>query len=111
MLNFAIFEELSVCFVNVCNVKRCAIQKREVYKRFKCYVAMEMEGEGVENFILKIVFYFTYFFCGQGQNDFSIKVITQELNYLTWEEAFTCLSDERLPDKLRSQYCDLIISE
>lgn len=72
---------------------------------------MEMEGEGVENFILKIVFYFTYFFCGQGQNDFSIKVITQELNYLTWEEAFTCLSDERLPDKLRSQYCDLIISE
>uniref|UniRef100_K1QLV5 Inositol 1,4,5-trisphosphate receptor n=1 Tax=Magallana gigas TaxID=29159 RepID=K1QLV5_MAGGI len=45
-----------------------------------------------------------------GQNDFSIKVITQELNYLTWEEAFTCLSDERLPDKLRSQYCDLIIT-
>ncbi|XP_062567417.1 inositol 1,4,5-trisphosphate receptor type 3-like isoform X1 [Saccostrea cucullata] len=45
-----------------------------------------------------------------GQNDFSIKVITQELNYLTWEEAFTCLSDDRLPDKLRSQYCDLIIT-
>ncbi|XP_052703116.1 inositol 1,4,5-trisphosphate receptor type 3-like isoform X4 [Crassostrea angulata] len=45
-----------------------------------------------------------------GQNDFSINVITQELNYLTWEEAFTCLSDERLPDKLRSQYCDLIIT-
>ncbi|KAK3094787.1 hypothetical protein FSP39_006217 [Pinctada imbricata] len=45
-----------------------------------------------------------------GQNDFSIKVITQELNYLTWEEAFTCLSDERLPDKLRSKYCDLIIT-
>ncbi|XP_061178320.1 inositol 1,4,5-trisphosphate receptor type 2-like [Saccostrea echinata] len=45
-----------------------------------------------------------------GQNEFSIKVITQELNYLTWEEAFTCLSDTRLPDKLRSQYCDLIIT-
>ncbi|CAC5372088.1 unnamed protein product [Mytilus coruscus] len=45
-----------------------------------------------------------------GQNDFSVKVITQELNYLTWDEAFTCLSDERLPDELRAQYCDLIIT-
>lgn len=52
-----------------------------------------------------------FFFYFQGQNDFSIKVITQELNYLTWEEAFTCLSDERLPDELRAQYCDLIISK
>ncbi|XP_076096104.1 inositol 1,4,5-trisphosphate-gated calcium channel ITPR3-like isoform X9 [Mytilus galloprovincialis] len=45
-----------------------------------------------------------------GQNDFSIKVITQELNYLTWDEAFTCVSDDRLPDELRAQYCDLIIT-
>ncbi|XP_033730119.1 LOW QUALITY PROTEIN: inositol 1,4,5-trisphosphate receptor type 2-like [Pecten maximus] len=43
-----------------------------------------------------------------GQNEFSIKVITQELNYLTWEEAFTCLSDEVLPDQLRARYCMLI---
>lgn len=67
-------------------------------------------GRGGE-FYLKNSVLLYLFFCGQGQNDFSIKVITQELNYLTWEEAFTCLSDERLPDKLRSQYCDLIISE
>ncbi|OWF52185.1 Inositol 1,4,5-trisphosphate receptor type 3 [Mizuhopecten yessoensis] len=45
-----------------------------------------------------------------GQNDFSIKVITEQLNYLTWDEAFTCLSDHRLPDQLRAQYCDLIIT-
>ncbi|OWF37431.1 Inositol 1,4,5-trisphosphate receptor type 3 [Mizuhopecten yessoensis] len=43
-----------------------------------------------------------------GQNEFSTKVITQELNYLTWEEAFTCLSDEVLPDQLRARYCMLI---
>ena len=47
----------------------------------------------------------------QGQNNHSIAVITQELNYLTWVEAFTCLSDDRLPDQLRAMYCDLIISE
>ena len=47
----------------------------------------------------------------QGQNTHSIAVITQELNYLTWEEAFTCLSDDRLPDQLRAMYCDLIISK
>ncbi|XP_052783710.1 inositol 1,4,5-trisphosphate receptor type 1-like isoform X3 [Mya arenaria] len=45
-----------------------------------------------------------------GQNSHSIAVITQELNYLTWEEAFTCLSDDRLPDQLRAMYCDLIIT-
>jgi hypothetical protein len=38
-------------------------------------------------------------------------VITQDLNYLTWAEAYTCLSDPRLPDRLRAKYCDLIISE
>ena len=47
----------------------------------------------------------------QGQNNHSIRVITQELNYLTWTEAFTCLSDDRLPDQLRAMYCDLIISK
>ncbi|ESO83880.1 hypothetical protein LOTGIDRAFT_236387 [Lottia gigantea] len=43
-----------------------------------------------------------------GQNEFSISVITKELDYLTWNEAFTCLSDNRLPDRLRAKYCDLI---
>ncbi|XP_067668084.1 inositol 1,4,5-trisphosphate-gated calcium channel ITPR2-like [Haliotis asinina] len=45
-----------------------------------------------------------------GQNDFAIDVITNKLNYLTWEEAFTCLCDESLPDRLRAKYCELIIT-
>ena len=47
----------------------------------------------------------------QGQNSHSVSVITTDLDYLTWEEAFTCLSDDRLPDQLRAKYCDLIISK
>lgn len=31
---------------------------------------MEMKGEGVENFILKIVFYFTYFFLDRDKMTF-----------------------------------------
>lgn len=46
-----------------------------------------------------------------GRNKFAIDVITKALNYLTWEEAFTCLSNEQLPDDLRAKYCDLIIGE
>ena len=45
----------------------------------------------------------------QGRNDFAIKVITEELGYLTWKEAFLCLSNEELPDQLRAKYCHLII--
>ncbi|XP_070537450.1 LOW QUALITY PROTEIN: inositol 1,4,5-trisphosphate-gated calcium channel ITPR3-like [Ptychodera flava] len=45
-----------------------------------------------------------------GRNEFAIKVITEDLCYLTWEEAFNCLKDERLPDQLRAKYCALIIS-
>jgi hypothetical protein len=47
----------------------------------------------------------------QGQNEYAINVITKELDYLTWNEAFTCLSDQTLPDRLRAKYCDLIISK
>ncbi|KAK3095082.1 hypothetical protein FSP39_010070, partial [Pinctada imbricata] len=47
----------------------------------------------------------------QGQNSYSIGVITKELKFLSWEEAFTCLCDERLPAKLRAQFCHLIISK
>ena len=46
-----------------------------------------------------------------GQNQFAINVITTELDYLTWKESYTCLSDVYLPDRLRAKYCDLIISE
>ena len=46
----------------------------------------------------------------QGRNEFSIKVITETLRYLTWEEAFHCLTNNNLPDGLRAKYCDLIIS-
>jgi inositol 1,4,5-triphosphate receptor type 1 len=47
----------------------------------------------------------------QGRNVFSRHVITDQLNYLTWEEAFICLSDEQLPDGMRAKYCDIIIGE
>ncbi|KAK3095936.1 hypothetical protein FSP39_021047 [Pinctada imbricata] len=46
----------------------------------------------------------------KGQNEFCIQVITEELNYLTWEEAFVCLTNEILPDDLRSKYCHLIVT-
>ncbi|XP_070173454.1 inositol 1,4,5-trisphosphate-gated calcium channel ITPR3-like [Littorina saxatilis] len=45
-----------------------------------------------------------------GQNEFAIKVITKQLDYLTWTEAFTCLCDNSLPDRLRAKYCELIIT-
>ncbi|KAK7486477.1 hypothetical protein BaRGS_00022278, partial [Batillaria attramentaria] len=45
-----------------------------------------------------------------GQNEFAINVITKELDYLTWTEAFTCLCDTTLPDRLRAKYCELIIT-
>ncbi|KAK2186847.1 hypothetical protein NP493_187g03055 [Ridgeia piscesae] len=43
-----------------------------------------------------------------GRNSFAIQVITEDLCYLTIEEAFLCLKDELLPDELRSVYCALI---
>ncbi|EDV25315.1 uncharacterized protein TRIADDRAFT_55241 [Trichoplax adhaerens] len=43
-----------------------------------------------------------------GRNEFAIKTITQDLEYLTWQEAFICLRNEDLPDRLRARYCDLI---
>ncbi|CAH1800283.1 unnamed protein product [Owenia fusiformis] len=45
-----------------------------------------------------------------GRNEFAINVITQELGYLTWQEAFLCLTNKQLPDQLRAKYCHLIIS-
>lgn len=47
----------------------------------------------------------------QGRNDFCINVITRELKYLTWEEAFLCLTDPQLTNKLRAKYCEIIISK
>ena len=47
----------------------------------------------------------------QGRNTYCINVITEELKYLTWEEAFVCLVNEQLPDQLRAKYCSLIIGE
>ena len=35
-------------------------------------------------------------------------MITQELKYLTWEEAFVCLTNENLSDDIRAIYCSLI---
>lgn len=44
-----------------------------------------------------------------GRNEFPMKIITEKLNYLTWAEAYLCLSNEELPDQLRAKYCHLII--
>ena len=38
-------------------------------------------------------------------------MITEELKYLTWDEAYLCLTNEQLPDQLRAKYCSLIIGE
>ena len=47
----------------------------------------------------------------QGRNEFAVNVITEELGYLTWDEAFICLANENLPDQLRAKYCSLIIGQ
>ena len=47
----------------------------------------------------------------QGNNDYVIDVLTQQLHLLTWDEAFACLNDEQLSKSLRAKYCDLIVGE
>ena len=49
-------------------------------------------------------------FLSQGRNSYAIKLVTQDLKYLTWQDAFKCLSDDSLPDSLRAHYAHLIIS-
>ncbi|KAH3769464.1 hypothetical protein DPMN_170733 [Dreissena polymorpha] len=44
-----------------------------------------------------------------GRNDFGIHVITREFGYLTWEDAFLCITSNLLPDSIRARYCELII--
>ncbi|XP_053402419.1 inositol 1,4,5-trisphosphate receptor type 1-like isoform X7 [Mercenaria mercenaria] len=44
-----------------------------------------------------------------GRNDFAIHVITREFGYLTWEDAFLCITSDLLPDSIRAKYCELII--
>ncbi|KAK2143235.1 hypothetical protein LSH36_861g02042 [Paralvinella palmiformis] len=44
-----------------------------------------------------------------GRNEYAINVITEKLGYLTWQEAFCCLTDDNLPDQLKAKYCHLII--
>ncbi|OAF68200.1 hypothetical protein A3Q56_04067 [Intoshia linei] len=45
-----------------------------------------------------------------GRNEYTITLITKDLNYLSWEEAYMCLTDEELPDELIAKYCNLIIN-
>lgn len=52
---------------------------------------------------------FRSFFC-KGRNDYSINMITKELRYLTWEEAFLSLRSDILPEAIRAKYCDLTTS-
>ncbi|KAK3085572.1 hypothetical protein FSP39_005468 [Pinctada imbricata] len=44
-----------------------------------------------------------------GRNDFAVHVITREFGYLTWEDAYLCLTADLLPDGIRAKYCELII--
>ncbi|XP_065834186.1 inositol 1,4,5-trisphosphate receptor type 3-like isoform X2 [Oscarella lobularis] len=44
-----------------------------------------------------------------GRNEYAINVITKELKYLTWKEAFLCLRSKELPNHLRAKYCNVII--
>ncbi|KAJ8303557.1 hypothetical protein KUTeg_019953 [Tegillarca granosa] len=44
-----------------------------------------------------------------GRNDFAVHVITREFGYLTWEDAYLCLTSDLLPDAIRAKYCELII--
>lgn len=37
-------------------------------------------------------------------------MITKELRYLTWEEAFLSLRSDILPEAIRAKYCDLTTS-
>lgn len=46
----------------------------------------------------------------KGRNDYSINMITKELRYLTWEEAFLSLRSDILPEAIRAKYCDLTTS-
>ena len=43
-----------------------------------------------------------------GRNMNCIRMISDELKYLTWEECFICVQNERLPASLRSKYVELI---
>lgn len=44
-----------------------------------------------------------------GRNEYVIQIISRELKYISWEEAFLCVRLSILPDELRAKYCDLII--
>uniref|UniRef100_A0A1I8H777 Inositol 1,4,5-trisphosphate receptor n=1 Tax=Macrostomum lignano TaxID=282301 RepID=A0A1I8H777_9PLAT len=44
-----------------------------------------------------------------GRNEECIRLITKDLSYLTWEEAFLGLSSESLPQDFRAKYCEIII--
>ncbi|CAH1800294.1 unnamed protein product [Owenia fusiformis] len=44
-----------------------------------------------------------------GRNMEVIRLITYEMNYLGWEEAFIALESTQLPDEVRAEYCRIII--
>lgn len=50
-------------------------------------------------------------FIFQGRNDLAVHAITREYGYLTWEDAYLCLTADLLPDCIRAKYCELIIGK
>ena len=43
-----------------------------------------------------------------GRQEYAIHLITNKLEYLTWEECFFCACDERIPPILRAKYVALM---
>lgn len=90
------------------------IHQLNLYKAL-CYVRITLEDVSKRGKYNNIWFYtnslqlLRLFFC-KGRNDYSINMITKELRYLTWEEAFLSLRSDILPEAIRAKYCDLTTS-
>ena len=58
------------------------------------------------NFFL-LISYFHY--CDlQGRNTFAANLVTHESCCLTWKVVFQCFTNDRLPDRLRAEFCSLV---
>ncbi|XP_076454279.1 inositol 1,4,5-trisphosphate-gated calcium channel ITPR3-like isoform X3 [Babylonia areolata] len=81
----------------------------KTWKELKHFAQENMEGDEEVYLFLERQLELFGMLC-HGQNEYAIQQITKELDYLSWNEAFTCLSDTTLPDRLRAKYCELIIT-
>lgn len=111
-LNFVYFQSECECYDK--DKHDFLIHQLNLYKAL-CYVRITLEDVSKRGKYNNIWFYtnslqlFCLFFC-KGRNDYSINMITKELRYLTWEEAFLSLRSDILPEAIRAKYCDLTTS-